>query len=164
MKLFVSTGEISGDLNAAIVVREIKKLRPDIQIVACGGEQLRSAGVDALLDSNPIRVMGFFEVFLRLPRILSFFRKYKSFILEHHPDAFLLVDAPGFHFKFLKFYLTFKKPMFYLIPPKVWVWKKQRLAQMKRFLKKIYRLSFQKLNLMNQQELQNLRLLIFLNG
>ena len=95
-KLFIITGEYSGDKHAADVVKEIKKLNADIEIEAVGGQNLANAGVKLYCDHSKMSAMGF-----NLSIILSHInlgKKIASYLKnEYKPDMVLMIDYGGFN-------------------------------------------------------------------
>ncbi len=133
MKIYLSTGEISGEQHAARFVTALKELRPDIEIDSMGGGLLEAAGARIIVPSEKIRVMGFVEVITHLPSIRKAFKQAVRHIVETKPDAVVLVDYPGFH---LRLAAEVKKrcpeiPVVQYIAPKVWAWNEGRVKKIR---------------------------------
>lgn len=128
--LLVITGEASGDMHAADVIRELNKHNSEIDIWGIGGDRLRAAGVKICYDIKDMDVMGFLEVINRY----SFFKKVFDDILarvdRRKPDAVLLVDYPGFNLRLAKELKQRGIKVLYYICPQVWAWKKDRIPKM----------------------------------
>ncbi len=135
-KLFIITGEYSGDRHAADVVKEIKKIRPDIQIEAVGGSNLANAGVKLYCDHSKMSAMGF-----NLSIILSHInlgKKIASYLKnEYKPDMILMVDYGGFNLNLSKVLSKYGFKIYYYIPPQIWASRKWRLNTVKKNINKV---------------------------
>lgn len=139
MKLFISAGEPSGDLHAAQVIREIKRLSPESEIAFLGGDLMaREAATQPLAHYRDMSFMGFTEVISHLPTILRNLSAAKKAIAEMRPDAVLLVDYPGFNMKLAAYAHSLGIPVYYYIAPKVWAWKEYRVKALKKYVDRIF--------------------------
>ncbi|MBP9006031.1 MAG: lipid-A-disaccharide synthase, partial [Candidatus Marinimicrobia bacterium] len=101
-KLFISAGELSGDMHAGKLISALKELNPDIEISAIGGDNMAAAGAELLFHIRETSFMGFVEVIKHLPFIISMYRKTLQFIDEFKPDVVVLIDYPGFNLRLAK--------------------------------------------------------------
>ncbi len=138
MKLWINACEVSGDLQAGILLESLKKSHPNIQAIGMGGNKLEESGQINFFHINELSVMGITEVFSALPRIFRLLSQIKKTILKEKPDAILLVDSAEFNFKIAKFAYKHNIPVYYFIPPKVWAWRQSRLKFLKKYVKKIF--------------------------
>src|SRR5438132_8739630 len=97
--ILVSAGEASGDLYAALVVDELRRLSPDTNFFGCTGPRLRAAGVETVVDASSLAVVGLLEVVAHIPRIYGEYRKLLSAARERRPVLALLTDSPDFHLR-----------------------------------------------------------------
>lgn len=133
MRIFFSAGEASGDLHAAGVIRNIKRLKPDTDVWFLGGDNMtQAAGRKPLIHYRDMAYMGFTEVAKHLPEISRNLKITKKVIAKLRPDAVVLVDYPGFNMKIAKAAKELGIPVYYYISPKVWAWKEYRVKAMKR--------------------------------
>ncbi|TFV94795.1 lipid-A-disaccharide synthase [Algoriphagus kandeliae] len=137
-KLYIISGERSGDLHASNLVAAVRKLSPEIQFRGMGGSYSREAGVDLAVDYAEVALMGFLEVILGFQKVLKYLRLVKEDILDYKPDALILVDYGGFNMKIAAFATENGIPVHYYIPPKVWAWNQKRALKLKAFTNKIY--------------------------
>lgn len=117
--IFVVAGEVSGDVAGAHLVRAIRSLRPASRVVAVGGQQLRSAGAEVLLDSEAWGTIGYHEAYRRLPFFARRFAEVVGLARRLAPDLVVLVDFPGFNLR-LAHRLAGLAPMVYYVPPMVY--------------------------------------------
>src|SRR5579863_1453908 len=130
--LLVSAGEASGDLYAASVVEALRRRDARLRFFGCAGPRMRSAGVEAVVDSSSLAVAGLLEVVTHIPRIYGEYRKLLRAARERHPQAAILTDSPDFHLRLAKRLKRLGIPVVYLVAPQVWAWRKGRLPAMRR--------------------------------
>ncbi len=135
--IWIMAGESSGDLYGARIAGELKKLNPDCDIKGMGGAKMKAAGVDILVDSTELGVVGIVEV---LGIIFTFIR-IMLFCTEEakkqRPDAVLMVDYPGFNIRFAKRLWKMGIPVVWYISPQVWVWRKSNIPKYAKYCKKM---------------------------
>lgn len=135
-KLFVITGEHSGDKHAADVVRELKKIAPDTEIEAVGGKNLQDAGVKLYCDHSKMGSVGInFGIILN--HLLLGKRLAKYLKNEYKPDMVLMVDYGGFNLNLSKILSKYGIKIYYYIPPQIWASRKWRINTVKKNIKKV---------------------------
>lgn len=137
-RIFVISGEASGDLHAANLIHEMKETHPDTEIVGWGGDRLNKEGVLIKKHISELSFMGFKEVLLNLKTILRNFKICKQQIKEFNPDFLILVDYPGFNLRIAKWAKNEGIPVAYYISPQIWAWKQSRVFQIKENVTKMY--------------------------
>ncbi len=134
MKLYIVTGEPSGDLHAANLAHELKIYNSILKIRAWGGDRLIAEGVGLAKNIKDTAFMGFWDVLKNLRAIKSNLDFCKKDILNFKPDAIILVDYPGFNLKIAQFAQQQEIKVFYYISPKVWAWNKSRVSKIKKYV------------------------------
>ncbi len=134
IKLMLVAGEASGDKHAAHLVTALKALRPDIHCTffGSGGDEMRAAGVETLVDVRELAIMGALEIAAALPKFLRVFRQLREAAKVQKPDAVILVDWPEFNLRLAKKLKQDGHRVFYYISPQVWAWRSYRVKQIKR--------------------------------
>jgi lipid-A-disaccharide synthase len=130
-KIYIISGERSGDLHASNLVDSIKNLNPKIGFRGMGGGYSKAAGVDLAVDYSEVALMGFLEVVLGFRKVLKYLKLVKNDLLAYEPDALILVDYGGFNMKIAAFAKERGIPVHYYIPPKVWAWNQKRALKLK---------------------------------
>lgn len=130
-KIFIITGEYSGDIHASKVAECLKKKNPDIIIEGIGGENLKSAGVKLFSDQKKMGAVGL------SPRIiidhLTLGKRVVNYLTkEYKPDLVLLIDYGAFNLAVSKFLKKAGIKVFYYIPPQVWASRKWRIDTIKK--------------------------------
>ncbi len=128
--VLISAGEASGDAHAARMVDELKKLDPGIQFTGMGGDKMRQAGVDILVDISKMAVVGLVEVLIKYRSLKAELVRLQKYIDTHSPDLVILVDYQEFNQQ-LSAYAKQRgvKTLFY-IGPQVWAWRAKRVYKM----------------------------------
>lgn len=131
-KVLVITGETSGDMHAARVIREIKKLAPDIEFSGMGSRFLEKEGVDILIDPSEISTIGFTEAFRNLKQHLANLKILKEHIDRERPDVLFLVDNSGFNMLMARVGRKKGIPVVNYFSPSAWAWGRWRARWMAR--------------------------------
>ncbi|MBD3267115.1 lipid-A-disaccharide synthase [bacterium] len=138
IKLFISVGEESADLHASKLCEELKQRQPNIELFGFGGGKMKKAGVDILYPLPDLALIGFVEVIKHLPSVFHVKKLALQAWEERKPDAVLLVDYPGFHFRLAEEAAKRGIPVYYFIAPQVWAWRESRIEKMRKWLKHLY--------------------------
>lgn len=137
-KIFIITGEHSGDIHAGKVVEELKKISSDYVLEGIGGENLKNAGVKLFSDQKKMSAVGFsFKILFN--HITLGQRLVKYLTKEYKPDIVLLIDYGAFNLNIAKF-LKKKIPntkIIYYIPPQIWASRKWRINVIKKYVDKV---------------------------
>lgn len=128
--LMVIAGEISGDMHAANVIRELHRQDPSLRYFGIGGPRLRAQGVETFYDVREMGVMGIVEVLKRIVFFRRVFREMEALARERRPEAVLLVDYPGFNLRFAAKAHAMGIKVIYYICPQVWAWHRERIPKM----------------------------------
>jgi lipid-A-disaccharide synthase len=130
-KVLIIAGEPSGDLHGAGLIRELKKINPDVEYFGVGGSKLKQEGMDILFSIEKLSFMGFYEVLKNLKIIRELKRKLFNFVDQDKPDLVILIDYPGFNLRFAREIKKREIPILYYISPQVWAWGKKRVKTIK---------------------------------
>lgn len=130
----IVAGEASGDKHGAHLVRAMRGLRPDLtlEFFGAGGDEMRGAGVETLVDVRELAIMGALEVAAALPKFLRVFRQLREAASARRPDAVILIDWPEFNLRLAKKLRRDGQRVFYYISPQVWAWRSYRVKSIKR--------------------------------
>ena len=102
-----------------------------------GGERMEAAGLERVVRSEDMAVMGLTEVVLHLPRIYGEFRKLKQAIRARRPDVAVLIDFPEIHFRLAREFHRLGVPVIYFVSPQLWAWKKHRIKLVQQFVRRM---------------------------
>ena len=135
-KVFVLTGEPSGDKLASRVIAQLKSSRSDIEYLSVGGEYLKTLGIKSIYDLKEVTYLGFTRVLLNIFKIKKKINITVKEIIEFNPDVLFSVDSPDFTLRVVK-EVKKKNPnikTIHFVAPQVWVWRKNRIKQLNSFL------------------------------
>ena len=101
-KIFVLTGEPSGDKLASTVISKLKQIKPDVEYLCVGGSHLNSLGIKSIFDLKEITYIAFTSVLLNIFKIRNRINKTVDEIIKFNPDILFSVDSPDFSLRVSK--------------------------------------------------------------
>ena len=130
----IVAGEPSGDAHAAALVRRLREAAPESQLEFLGatGPLMRAAGVDSVIQSDDLSIMGLLEIGRALPKFWRAFKTLREAAIEKKPDAVILVDWPDFNLRLARSLHRRGLRVIYYISPQLWAWRSYRLKTIKR--------------------------------
>ena len=131
MRILVSAGETSGDRYAAGLVEALSARLPDARFFGCAGPNMRAHGVEAIVRTEDLAVVGLFEVARHIPRIYGLFRRLDRSAAALAPDLAILTDAPDFNLRLAARLRRAGIPVVYYVAPQVWAWRKRRIHRIR---------------------------------
>lgn len=134
--IFIVSGEESGDMHGAALMKSLKRMIPGLYFSGMGGTRMKDEGLFGL-DSREVSVVGVVEVLGKLLKILKSMRALKGDLRGDHFDAVVLIDFPDFNLRLAKEAKRLGIPVIYYISPQVWAWRKGRLAKIARVVDKM---------------------------
>ena len=136
-KILIISGEPSGDLHAANLVKDLKSLDPSLSFCGIGGDLSRRAGVDIVFDITKLALVGVIEVLRNLNVVKNARDAVLARIDAEKPDLAILVDYPGFNLRLAKELSKRSIPVAYYISPQIWAWGLERVHLIKKYVKKM---------------------------
>ena len=135
-KIFILTGEASGDKLASKVINNLIKINSDIDYLSVGGENLKSLGIKSIYDLKEITYLGFTNVILNLFKINKKINQTVKAIIDYEPDILFTVDSPDFTLRVAERVkkLNSKIKTVHYVAPQVWVWREGRVKKIKKFI------------------------------
>src|SRR5687768_8285233 len=127
----IVAGEPSGDAHAAALVQALQK-KTQIKYFGATGPLMRAAGVETVVNSDELALMGILEVAQVFPKFVAAFRKLKQAAIERRPDAVILVDWPEFNLRLARALHRQGLRIIYYISPQVWAWRSYRVRSLRR--------------------------------
>jgi len=135
-KIFILTGEPSGDKLASKVISKLKKNNPNIEYSCVGGTHLNSLGIKSIFDLKEITYIGFTSVLLNIFKINKKINRTVEEIIKFNPDILFSVDSPDFTLRVAEKVkkLNDKIKTVHYVAPQVWIWREGRIKKFKKFL------------------------------
>jgi len=135
-KIFILTGEASGDILASKAISELKIINPNIEYLSVGGENLKRIGINSIYDLKEITYLGFTGVFLNIFKIKKKINETVKAIEDFNPDILFTIDSPDFTLRVAE-RVKKKNPKIktvHYVAPQVWVWREGRVKKIKKFI------------------------------
>ena len=135
-RILLIAGEASGDIHAAKLLREMKKVEPGIEVFGIGGDECAAEGMEIVEHIDNMAMMGFVEVIRHIPRIKRLMKRLVGEVESRQVDMVILVDYPGFNLRLAEAVKALPHPpkIFYYISPQVWAWGAKRIPKIARLV------------------------------
>ncbi len=135
-KIFILTGEPSGDKLASTVISKLKQINSDIEYLSVGGTHLNSLGIKSIYDLKEVTYIGFTSVLLNIFKIKKKINETVNKIIEFKPDILFSVDSPDFTLRVAEKVKKINPNIktIHYVAPQVWVWREGRVKKFKNFL------------------------------
>ena len=135
-KVFILTGEPSGDKLASKIIKQLKKESPDLEYLSVGGENLESLGIQSIYELKEITYIGFTNVFLNIFKINKKINETVKAIIDFNPEILFSVDSPDFTLRVAEKVKkkNSKIKTIHYVAPQVWVWREGRIKKIKKFI------------------------------
>tara|TARA_B110000263_G_scaffold245775_1_gene255851 strand:+ start:430 stop:1566 length:1137 start_codon:yes stop_codon:yes gene_type:complete len=135
-KIFIVTGEPSGDKLASTVISKLKQSNLSVEYLCVGGTHLSSLGIKSIFDLKEITYMGFTSVLLNIFKIKKKINITVNEIIKFNPDILFSVDSPDFTLRVAERVKKINKKIktIHYVAPQVWIWRKSRVKKFKKFV------------------------------
>ena len=133
----IVAGEASGDLLGSQLIQSLREFLPDLKVVGIGGPRMEAAGMDVWFPLEKLAVRGYVEVLKHYREIVGIRRRLKSKLIELRPDVFIGIDAPDFNLDLESDLKARGIPTVHYVSPAIWMWRRERLAKIKRAVSRI---------------------------
>jgi len=135
--IWILAGEASGDTYGARLAEEVRRQAPAVALRGMGGPAMRTAGVELLVDSSRLGVIGLVEVLRHLRTFLRIFKELVARAAAERPAAVVLIDYPGFNLRFARQMKELGIPVVYYVSPQVWAWGRGRIPEIARLVRRM---------------------------
>ena len=135
-KIFILTGEPSGDRLASSIISKLKTQNSNIEYLSVGGSYLKNLGISSIFDLKDITYLGFTTVLLNIFKIRKKINYTVKEIIKFNPDILLSVDSPDFTLRVAEKVKILNKNIktIHYVAPQVWIWRKNRVKKIKKFI------------------------------
>jgi len=131
-RIFISAGDVSGDLHGAGLIRALRCLAPDAEIVGLGGPRMADAGMRRIADTVEFGIIGLAPLAGSFWRYADLLSRADRFLAAWRPDVAVTIDCPGFHFLLASRLRARRIPALWYIPPQLWAWAPGRIRKLGR--------------------------------
>ena len=139
MRILISAGEASGDMYGAQLIEALRR-ESTATFFGAGGERMRAAGCDTIVDARDLAVVGITEVVSHLPKILGLFKKLIRAADERsddqRPDIAIVIDSPAFNWRVARQMHKRGIPVVYYVCPQFWAWRQGRVKLLRKYIDK----------------------------
>ena len=137
VRILISAGEASGEFYGAELIKALRRQVPpgtELGFFGVGGEQMRAAGCELLVNAREIAEVGIVEVVKHIPTIYRRFRQVVREAERRHPDVAVLIDFPDFNLRLARELHQRGVPVVYYVSPQLWAWKQGRIERVRKYV------------------------------
>lgn len=129
--ILLSVGDPSADAHASELMRNLKIHHPNVHFLGMGGPQMQAQGLECIVDSSELAVLGFVEIIAKYRRIREAQRALKQALITRKPKLVILLDYAAFNLRLAKIAKALGLPVLYYICPQIWASRRYRLRTLK---------------------------------
>ena len=144
MRILISAGEASGEMYGAQLIEALRAhvarapspANQHLEFFGVGGERMRAAGCDTLVDAKDLAVVGITEILSHLPKIYGLFNKLIAEADKRRPDLAVVIDSPAFNWRVARQMHHRGIPVVYYVCPQFWAWRQGRVRLLRKYITK----------------------------
>jgi len=136
LRILISAGEASGEMYGAQLVEALHRRDPQLEFFGVGGDRMRAAGCDTVVDAKDLAVVGITEILSRLPHIYSLYRHLIKEADKRKPDLAIVIDSPAFNWRVARQMKKRGIPVVYYVAPQFWAWRQGRVRLLRNYVEK----------------------------
>jgi len=136
VQILISAGEASGEMYGAQLMAALRQHDKSIEFFGAGGERMRAAGCDIVVDAKDLAVVGITEILNHLPKIWGLFNQLITEADARKPDLAIVIDSPAFNWRVAREMHTRGVPVVYYVCPQFWAWRQGRVRLLKKYVSK----------------------------
>lgn len=136
MRILVSAGEASGEMYGAQLIEALRQKDSTLEFFGVGGERMRAAGCETVVDAKDLSVVGITEILSHLPKIYGLFHKLVQEADQRKPDLAVVIDSPAFNWRVARQMHKRGIPVIYYVCPQFWAWRQGRVKLLRKYVDK----------------------------
>jgi lipid-A-disaccharide synthase len=136
VRILISAGEASGEMYGAGLIEALRRLEPSLEFFGVGGDKMRAAGCDIVVDAKDLSVVGITEILSHLPKIWGLFHKLIAESDMRKPDLAIVIDSPAFNWRVARQMKKRGVPVVYYVCPQFWAWRQGRVRLLRKYVDK----------------------------
>jgi lipid-A-disaccharide synthase len=136
VRILISAGEASGEMYGAQLIQALRRQEPALEFFGVGGERMRAAGCDIVVDSKDLAVVGISEIVSHLPKIYGRFKRLIAEADQRRPDLAIVIDSPAFNWRVARQMRKRGVPVVYYVCPQFWAWRQGRVKLLRKYINK----------------------------
>lgn len=130
--IMIMSGEPSGDRLGGFLANAIRQIAPETQLVGVGSQHMHAAGVEIILNSDPLAVVGLFEILRHLATLRAAMKCLENYFKNSPPDLLILIDYPGFNLRLAEKAKQYGIKVMYYVSPQIWAWHYSRIKKIRK--------------------------------
>ena len=136
VRILISAGEASGEMYGAQLIEALRRREPVLEFFGVGGDRMRGAGCDTIIDAKDLAVVGITEILSHLPKIYGLFHRLIEEADRHRPDLAIVIDSPAFNWRVARQMKKRGVPVVYYVAPQFWAWRQGRVKLLRKYITK----------------------------
>ena len=138
LRVLISSGEASGELYGAEVLTAVRGLHDgSVECYGMGGERMKAAGCELLVEAKDVAIVGLFEVLSHLPSLYRRFHRLLDEVDRRRPDVAVLIDFPDWNLRLARELHRRGIPVVYYVSPQLWAWRRGRIRQVQKYVREM---------------------------
>ena len=138
LRVLISSGEASGELYGAELLTALRGLHDgSVECYGMGGERMKAAGCELLVEAKDVAIVGLFEVLSHLPSLYRRFHRLLDEVDRRRPDVAVLIDFPDWNLRLARELHRRGIPVVYYVSPQLWAWRRGRIRQVKKYVREM---------------------------
>ena len=134
--ILISAGEASGEMYGDQLIESLRRRDPSLEFFGVGGDRMRAAGCDTVVDAKDLAVVGISEIVSHLLKIYGLFHKLIAEADRRHPDLAIVIDSPAFNWRVARQMRKRGVPVVYYVCPQFWAWRQGRVRLLRKYVDK----------------------------
>ena len=136
VRILISAGEASGEMYGAQLIEALRRRDPSLEFFGVGGQRMREAGCDTVVDASDLAVVGITETLSHLPKIYGLFHNLVDEADKRRPDLAIVIDSPAFNWRVARQMKKRDIPVVYYVAPQFWAWRQGRVRLLRKYITK----------------------------
>jgi lipid-A-disaccharide synthase len=136
LRILISAGEASGEMYGAQLIAALHRRDPQIEFFGVGGDRMRAAGCNTVVDAKDLSVVGITEILSHLPKIYGLFQHLIKESDKRKPDLAIVIDSPAFNWRVARQMKRRGIPVVYYVAPQFWAWRQGRVRLIRDYIDK----------------------------
>jgi lipid-A-disaccharide synthase len=136
VRILISAGEASGEMYGAQLIEALRRREPALEFFGVGGDRMRAAGCDTIIDAKDLAVVGITEILSHLPKIYGLFHRLIEEADRRRPDLAIVIDSPAFNWRVARQMKKRGVPVVYYVAPQFWAWRQGRVNLLRQYITK----------------------------
>jgi lipid-A-disaccharide synthase len=136
VRILISAGEASGEMYGAQLIEALRRRDRSLEFFGVGGQRMREAGCDTVVEASDLAVVGITEILSHLPKIYGLFQELIAEADRRRPDLAIVIDSPAFNWRVARQMKKRGIPVVYYVAPQFWAWRQGRVKLLRKYVTK----------------------------